>query len=120
MCSRKWQQYLKVIVLTSLVWCMLDVWILTYFSNCADNASAVSHKVERDIVNKPLSIENAKEAGDKEPPHSAQKSEEKKDGNLFQKLMDKVPQGNDSLLSHLYAVIRGERMPRSTLCNSMR
>ncbi|XP_067934331.1 polypeptide N-acetylgalactosaminyltransferase 13-like [Watersipora subatra] len=37
MWSRKWQQTIKIVVITSLCWCIMDVWLLSYFSNCADN-----------------------------------------------------------------------------------
>ncbi|KAF6027953.1 GALNT1 [Bugula neritina] len=39
MWSRKWQHTIKVVVITSLCWCILDVWFLSYFSNCANENS---------------------------------------------------------------------------------
>ncbi|KAF6026707.1 GALNT1 [Bugula neritina] len=66
MFSRKSQQVLKVVVLTSLVWCLLDVFILTYFSGCAEtqNSFKSSHNqrfqdsVEQDEDGTPRSLLN--------------------------------------------------------------
>ena len=44
MVSRKCQQYLKVVVITSLCWCILDVWILNYFSGCANSSPQAAVK----------------------------------------------------------------------------
>ena len=44
MVSRKCQQYLKVVVITSLCWCILDVWILNYFSGCANSGPQAAVK----------------------------------------------------------------------------
>lgn len=52
MISRKYQQYLKIVVITSLCWCILDVWILNYFSGCANSQppEPLRHKAARAAV----------------------------------------------------------------------
>ena len=78
MLSRKTVQVLKVIVLTSLVWCMLDVWILTYYSGCADTPVQVQHRQDVDDV----------EDSDEFKSTSTSKSK-----SLLDKVLDKVPEG---------------------------
>lgn len=78
MFGRKGQQVIKVVVLTSLVWCMLDVWILTYYSGCADNTTPPrSLRVDK-------SEQEVEESGEVES--STAKS-------LLNKFIDKVPNG---------------------------
>lgn len=36
-CGKKFQQTLKVVVITSLCWCILDVMLIQYFSECANS-----------------------------------------------------------------------------------
>lgn len=54
MISRKYQQYLKIVVITSLCWCILDVWILNYFSGCANSQppEPLRHKAARAVTDK--------------------------------------------------------------------
>ncbi|XP_067931373.1 polypeptide N-acetylgalactosaminyltransferase 13-like [Watersipora subatra] len=77
MVSRKTVQVVKVVVLTSLVWCLMDVFLLTYFSGCAETPTKAQHRtMTKD------SQEIGEEIEEIEPTTSK---------NMFNKFIDKVP-----------------------------
>lgn len=74
LCTRRWSQYVKVIAVTSLFWCSLDIFIINYFSNCNSGVST--------------------------PQLSGQEKHFKqttKRTNLIDSLIDRVPKGKWSL-----------------------
>jgi len=75
MFSRKSQQVLKVVVLTSLVWCLLDVFILTYFSGCAETQNSF------------------KSSHNQRFQDSVEQDEDGTPRSLLNKFIDKVPEG---------------------------
>lgn len=86
--SRKGQQTLKVVVITSLCWCIVDVWFLSYFSGCTTNS--VSSPVfnnkgggDAGITEFPVHSEE-QDGGD---PMKGQKKTEDKDGGFFNNLL---------------------------------
>ena len=83
MFSRKTLHVLKIVVATSLVWCLLDVFILNYFSGCETSSRSArsshsdkhqeSDSGEQDDNDDSISVTEAK--------------------GFMGKLMDKVPDG---------------------------
>lgn len=69
-----------MVVLTSLVWCMLDVWILTYYSGCADNPHPSRSLKPNADIHIPAS-------------DSQDDDEDTKDKSILDKVIDRVPDG---------------------------
>ena len=92
MISRKYQQYIKVVVLTSLVWCLLDVWLLTYFSNCTDSPTKPEATVKQRGHNEPVKGHHGVVPDSNENREEGKKEDVDRKG-LLDRLIDKVPQG---------------------------
>lgn len=96
MWSRRFQQTLKVVVITSLCWCILDVWILSYFSGCTTNSQVPSNRQHANpgatlaFDSEESAIENGKESlkRDRLPPKASKAATQK--ANFFDKL---IPNG---------------------------
>lgn len=82
MFSRKAQHVLKIVVLTSLVWCLLDVFILNYFSGC-DTTPRSSGGGQRNIRHKQDEMGDSAEEDDSVTEVKG----------LMDKFLDKVPEG---------------------------
>lgn len=69
---------------------MLDVWILTYFSNCADNSSGSSRVKHNDHQKK----NPAEQVIDEAVEETVKVKKEKDSKGLFDRIIEKVPDGN--------------------------
>ena len=58
MWSRKHHHTIKVVVITSLCWCVFDVWLLSSFSGCANSGLttgiSLREKVDNDIADESI------------------------------------------------------------------
>lgn len=87
MFSRKSLHVIKIVVLTSLVWCMLDVWILTYYSDCSDSTPPRRSQQQYDSGENENEIEDSNQEYEVSTPKS-----------LLNKFIDKVPEGRQACL----------------------
>lgn len=92
MFSKRWQQSLKIIVITSLCWCILDVWIISYFSNCASNSPSLPRVGRGDgaLATNPILKEQKQSERSESEGHGdsvERRGEQPKDSGFFDKIL---------------------------------